>query len=164
MKIRRFFARNKVILILIGIVVLCFLYYIYLHRHPRTDNAFVVANVIPVSALVPGYITDIYVENNQKVNKGDKLFTVYTTPYELALKTLQANLKAAQFNSQALANEIKVKQLSYDATNAQFKNAEYLAQQSLWLLKKQAVAQQNTEILGAQRDEAKAALYIMVAE
>lgn len=160
MKIRRFLARNKVILTLITIVLACLLYYVYLHRHPRTDNAFVVANVIPISALVPGYITDIYVENNQQVKKGDKLFTVYTLPYELELKKLQANLKATQFSTRALVDEIKVKQLGYDAANAQYKNAEYLAEQSLWLSKRQAVSQQNSEVLGSQRDEAKAQLFI----
>lgn len=164
MKARRFLARNKVILILIGIVLLCFLYYVYLHRHPRTDNAFVVANTIPVSAYVPGYITDIYVVNNQAVQKGDKLFTVYTTPYELTLKQLQADLSAEQFNSQALANQIKEKQLACDSVMAQFKNADYLAKQAVWLDKKQAVSNQEAEIKSAQRDVAKANLDMALVE
>lgn len=164
MKIRRFFARNRVILILIGIVILCLLYYVYLHRHPRTDNAFIVANTIPISSYVSGYITDVYIENNQEVRKGDKLFTIYTIPYELALKQLQANLKAEQFNSQALANQIKVKKLAYDSAMAQYNNAEYLANQAVWLDKKQAVSEQEAEVKSSQRDVAKANLEMAATE
>lgn len=162
MKIRRFFARNRVILILIGIVVLCFLYYIYLHRHPRTDNAFVVANTVPISSYVPGYITDIYVENNQQVKKGDKLLTIYTKPYELSLNQLQADLKATHFTTLALQSQINVNQLQYDSALAQYNDAKYLYEQSEWLYKKNAVSQQNTEELMTKYKVADSALKIAV--
>ncbi len=160
MKVKRFFARNKVILILVTIVLLCLLYYVYLHRHPRTDNAFVVGNTIPISALVPGYITDIYVVNNQQVKKGDKLFTVYKKPYELALAQLQADLKATHFTTLALQSEITVNQLQYDQALAQYNNAKYLFEQSEWLYKKNAVSQQETESLMTKFKVADSALKI----
>ncbi|HBM17064.1 MAG TPA: hypothetical protein DD381_12075 [Lentisphaeria bacterium] len=164
MKIRRFFARNRVLLVLVGILLLFLFYYCYLHRHPRTDNAFVIANTIPISSYVSGYITDVYVENNQEVKKGDKLFTIYTTPYELALKQLEAELKAEQYNSKALANQIKQKELAYQAATAQFKNADYLALQSEWLANKNAVSDQDAEVKGSQKDVAKANLEMAATE
>ena len=56
----KFYRKNKALVIITIILIFCFAYYYYLHRHPRTDDAFVVANVRPVAAYVSGYITDIY--------------------------------------------------------------------------------------------------------
>jgi len=85
-RFKKFIARNNVELVLATLVSLGFTYYFYIHREPRTDNAFVVANIRPVSSLVEGHITHLYVLNNQQVKKGDKLFSIYNVPYELAIQ------------------------------------------------------------------------------
>lgn len=55
------------------IILLCvflfILIYHYSYLFPFTNNAFVVANVRPVAANVKGYITNIYVKNEQEVKK-----------------------------------------------------------------------------------------------
>ncbi len=154
MNFKRIFKRNKAVCIVFLVLFLLLLYYLYLHRHPRTDNAFVVANIRPVSAFVPGHITDIYIENNQVVKKGDKLFTVFTTPYKLKVKKLQNELKAAKYNVEALKHQLKVNELEITAQLAKSKDADYLANQAIGLYEKNAVAQKHAEKLDRQREYA----------
>ena len=158
MRIIRFIARNKVMSFFILILVFGFGYYFWLHRHPRTDNAFVVANIRPVSSLVDGHITDIYVVNNQKVEKGDKLFTVYRKPYELTVESLKNQLLSEQYQSKALKEKIKRSKLQVNESKAKYLNAVYLADQADTLYKTHAVSQKHAEQLDRAKDEAKAEL------
>ena len=71
-------------LVLILTVLAVIFFYQFSYLFPFTNNAFIVANVSPVAANVSGYITDIYVQNEQPVRKGQALFQVFRRPYELA--------------------------------------------------------------------------------
>ena len=52
--------------------------YKYLHSqgHEITDDAQVEKNMNPIIPKVSGYITKVYVTDNQMVKKGDTLFTI----------------------------------------------------------------------------------------
>jgi len=163
MSLKKFVARNKLVTCFIIILIIGFGYYFFLHIHPRTDNAFVVANVRPVSAFVPGHITDIYVENNQKVKKGDKLLTVYKVPYELAVETLKSQLSASEFNTSALKEQIHKSKLNIKVNKAKYENAEYLSKQAVALYNTRAVSQKSAEQLTRNMDEAKAELDMAVS-
>ncbi len=144
---KNFIKRNNVILSVGIIIVIGFAYYFYIHRHPRTDNAFVVANVRPVSALVPGHITKIYVENNQEVKKGDKLFTVFREPYKLKVERLKSDLAAAKYNLSSLKFQLEKAQFQIDQAKDEYDNNLYLFKQAKLLSKDEAVSQKSAEIL-----------------
>ncbi len=163
MRIFKFIAKNKVISFFILLLIIGFSYYFWLHRHPRTDNAFVVANIRPVSSLVSGHITNIYVKNNQKVKKGDKLFTVYQKPYKLAVESFKNQLLAEKYRSSALKEEIKRSKLQVKVSNAKYQNAYYLAVQADELYKTRAVSQKHAEQLDRARDEGKAQLDMAIS-
>ena len=134
-----------------------------LHRHPRTDNAFIVANIRPVSSLVSGHITDIHVVNNQKVKKGDKLFTVYKKPYELTVESYRNQLIAEKYQSAALKEQIKKSKLQIKEAKAEYQNAAYLADQADELYKTRAVSQKHAEQLDRAKDETKAELDMAIS-
>lgn len=79
----------------IALLVLILVYH-FTYVFPFTNNAFVVANTRAVAANVNGYITDIYVKNEDYVKKGQPLFTVFKKPYELAWQKAVADFTAAQ--------------------------------------------------------------------
>ena len=135
MQIGKIIAKNKIISFFILLLILGFGYYFWLHRHPRTDNAFVVANIRPVSSLVDGHISKIYVVNNQKVSKGDKLFTVYRKPYELSVESFKNQLLAEKYQSASLKEKIKKSKLQIKKATAEYQNAVYLANQANSLFK-----------------------------
>ncbi|MBO5721828.1 MAG: biotin/lipoyl-binding protein, partial [Lentisphaeria bacterium] len=60
-------------------------YWCYWHFKPFTPNAFVFAYTRPVSPFTEGFVTHIYVKNNQFVKKGEKLFSIFKIPYQLKI-------------------------------------------------------------------------------
>jgi membrane fusion protein (multidrug efflux system) len=68
---------------------------IFALNHETTDNAFVKGSVIPVSAMVKGRISTVYIEDNMTVAKGDKLFELEKDEYIIAFDKAQQELEAA---------------------------------------------------------------------
>src|ERR1700686_194061 len=67
-------------------------YWLYARSHETTDDAFIDGHIVQVSPKVSGYITKVYVTDNQSVNAGDLLAEL--DPRDLEAKLTQA--KAAQ--------------------------------------------------------------------
>lgn len=58
----------------------------------------VALNEVELRAQVGGYITAIYVQDGQKVTKGQKLYEIDRTKYQAAYNSAKANLAVAQAN------------------------------------------------------------------
>lgn len=82
-------------LLLVSLLIIGVLYYMT-YWVPFTNNAFVVANIRPVAANVKGYITHIYVKNEEYVKKGRPLLTVFQKPYQLSYKKSVADVEKAK--------------------------------------------------------------------
>lgn len=68
---------------------------------PLTPQAMATRVVTKVSPRVSGQISEIYVNNNQTVHKGDVLFQIDPAPYQLAVEQAQLNLeRTMQSNDQ----------------------------------------------------------------
>jgi membrane fusion protein, multidrug efflux system len=63
-------------------------------RHPETDDAIVMANIIGVVPQVSGTIVELHVADNQAVKRGDLLFVIDPRPYELAVRRARAEVAA----------------------------------------------------------------------
>jgi multidrug efflux system membrane fusion protein len=63
-------------------------------RHPQTDDAVVMADIIGVVPQVSGTITELHVEDNQPVKQGDLLMVIDPRPYEFALQRARADVAA----------------------------------------------------------------------
>lgn len=87
---KRYTGRN----IGIGIVslgLICLLVVIQqVDRHPRTDDATVRANAIAFAPEVEGRLVGLQVQDNQRVHKGDLMFSIDPRPFEFALAQAQA--------------------------------------------------------------------------
>src|SRR3954466_14250944 len=84
---------NKRFIIVLAILVLVggtfgITKYIHAQHHEETDDAQIDASISPVIPRVAGYISHVYVSDNQKVKKGDTLFTLDAR--ELGIKLEQA--------------------------------------------------------------------------
>src|SRR5262245_16233864 len=75
--------------IILGIVVV-----LRVVRHPQTDDAIVMADIIGVVPQVSGTITELHVVDNQAVKQGDLLFVIDPRPYELAVRRSRAEVAA----------------------------------------------------------------------
>jgi multidrug efflux system membrane fusion protein len=86
--------------IVLGLYVLR-LYYIY----PRTDDAYVRANVVGIAPHVSGPIVDLPIHDNQHIARGGLLFVVDPRPYQatnLQIDALQNAIHSAQARQQQL--------------------------------------------------------------
>ena len=84
-----FFRKYLPMLILALILAICAVYWLCWHLKPFTADAFIFADTRPVSPWVPGYITGIFVKNNQFVKKGTPLFSIFAPPYQLKARKLE---------------------------------------------------------------------------
>ena len=83
-----------ILLILLPIlVVLTTVGYFYsLGRFISTENAYIKAPIISVQSEVSGRVDMVFIKDNQRVNKGDKLFKIDTEKLELDLSEQKQNL------------------------------------------------------------------------
>ena len=65
-------------------------------QHPRTDDAYVRANLIGIAAHVQGPLVQLNVVDNQEVEANDLLFVVDPRPYEAELQQAKAELIVVQ--------------------------------------------------------------------
>lgn len=101
------FSPKKIIIgcgIIVATAIGIYGYYLYGKMFPSTDNAYVDADVINISAKVGGYVKKVYVQNNQYVNKGDKLVQIEQKYYKLQVAQSNANIVQAK-GQLAVANE-----------------------------------------------------------
>jgi multidrug resistance efflux pump len=61
---------------------------------PTTNDVRVVKYVVPIVSQVRGRVTEVPVENNRPVKKGDVLFRIDPTPYQNEVNSLTARLAA----------------------------------------------------------------------
>src|SRR5437667_8519455 len=78
------------------------LYYVY----PRTDDAYVRANIVGIAAHVSGPIVQMPIVDNQHVNQDDLLFVVDPRPYQSVLDRAEAELTLTNLQIKALEDLI----------------------------------------------------------
>ncbi|WP_072385122.1 HlyD family secretion protein [Hyphomicrobium sp. CS1BSMeth3] len=92
-------------------------YYFASGRYVATDNAYVKAHKIAVSADVAGRVSEVYVDADQVVQQGTLLFRLDPQPFRIALDRAEAQLAAATQEAQSLRS-------LYDQKVARLKLAE----------------------------------------
>ena len=93
-------TNKKFLFILIALVAVGGTYgtYKYLHSlaHETTDDAQIEKNMSPIIPRVTGYITKVYVKDNDFVKKGDTLFVIDDKDYVVRVEEAKAALAAAE--------------------------------------------------------------------
>ncbi len=108
--------------------VLSFLTWWELDIRPRTDDAYLRANIVGIAANVAGYVTELAVVDNQQVHVGDLLFRIDSRPFQAELDVALATLAYVDLEIQALGDAIV--QREADVVSAQAiaeYNVQYLA-------------------------------------
>jgi len=133
-------AKRKKLWMIAGFVVLvpaCALgvkYWRYFMTHASTDDAFIATDVVPISPQVPGEIIAVYVDDNQKVKKGDPLLEIDPRDYQAREDQALADLYSAQAQEEktkldvrrykALSELDEASKQEYDHALAAYQQAE----------------------------------------
>lgn len=87
---------RKIILVILAILFVLFLYHVLSDRYtPYTSQARVETFLTQVAPEVAGDVLDVDVKDNSQVRKGQLLFQIDPEPYQLAVRSAEANLSVA---------------------------------------------------------------------
>lgn len=76
-------------------------------REAETDNAYVKANIVPVSSLVAGRVIEVVAHDNQPVEAGAVLFRLDPEPYQIAVAGARAQMDVVRTTVQSLRAEYR---------------------------------------------------------
>jgi len=110
--------KSQVIVVLIPVVGMTVLILLLNVFAPSSADVRVIKYVVQVVPQVRGRVVEVPVTGNQYVQKGDVLFRIDPTPYELRVKTLEARLANAEGASRQLNEELNTARSSKEAVSA----------------------------------------------
>jgi len=98
-----------------------------------TDDAYVNGHVTFVAARVPGQVIEVFVDDNNRVRKGDLIVKLDKEPYQIQLEvkkalleTAKADLQAAEAQANALVGQTRAKRFMMDHAMEDVHNQEAL--------------------------------------
>ena len=98
-------SRHRRLMLILGpTVLILFVIYFYLTggRYISTDDAYIQSARTDISSNISGRVTQVLVHNNQKVHRGDVLFTLDDRDLKIAVQSAQAELENAKMQVKAL--------------------------------------------------------------
>jgi multidrug resistance efflux pump len=96
-----------VIIPIVGLTALILLLNVYA---PSSSDVRVIKYVVQVVPSVRGQVTEVPVEGNQPVKKGDVLFKIDPTPFQIQVDTLSASLAATEGSVKQLNEQLRAAQ------------------------------------------------------
>jgi membrane fusion protein (multidrug efflux system) len=120
-------TNTKFIIIISSLVLLGATYgtYKYIHSlsHEGTDDAEIEKNMNPIIPRVSGYVSKVFIQDNDFVKKGDTLFTIDKKDYQLKIDEATANLAVAEGNLEVTKADIGSILASVSVSEANVKSA-----------------------------------------
>ncbi len=101
-------------------------FYVTGGRYVDTDDAYIRADMVALSAQVSGPIVEVDVRENQHVDRGQVLFELDRQPFKIALAQAEARLDKADNGVRALKAGYRQKQQELELAN---KNVDYAEQE-----------------------------------
>lgn len=123
-------GRVRLVLLTVGpLLVIAVGIYVYFTtgRYVSTDNAYVKTDMVLVSPEIAGTIMSVAVHENERVTRGDVLFTVDNRSFEIAKSRAEAQLRAIHdyVESQRAAFRQTVEELAQARTDAAYEKHEF---------------------------------------
>ncbi len=145
--------KKKILVILIALMAIiagaC--YYVNALKYETTDDAYVESDIIQIAPRVSGQITEIFIEDNQKIKEGDIVAKIDDTDYKIKLDQAQALYEKALYSQ-------KVAKAKLSAVNSEINMAKKDLERYKNLYKAGAVSQQTLDSAKTKYDNTKAKL------
>lgn len=164
---RRKTAGGALVAVLAAIVAVGvgWLYVSRSNSNPLSEDAVLTASVVNIAPAVAGRIETIDVAENQKVAKGDLLFTIDPEPYRLAVMQASADLQLAEATRESQGRSVAAEQSNAAVAASQVTRAQTnlaLTEQTLArltpMLPKGYVTAQQVDDARTLRDDARTSL------
>lgn len=93
-------------------------------RRPRTDDAYLQADLVHMAPDVSGRIVELPVRDNQTVHRGDVLFRIDPVPFQLRVEQAQATVRSLEGKLSVTADQVAAQTSSADTANRGISAAE----------------------------------------
>lgn len=162
--------RSKVFLIILIVMVLLggwfgITKYVESQRHEETDDAQIEADIIPIIPRVSGYVKEVRVKDNQRVQKGDTLIIlddrdlqIHLLQAEAALATAKSNVEASRANTHAAHTNIATSREGVSTIDAQIEASKVSLTRATQDYNRYANLIQDHSITQQQFEQAQAAM------
>ncbi len=145
---------RKIILVVLALLLALFVYHVLSDRFtPYTAQARVETFLTQVAPEVTGDVLDVGVKDNSPVHKGQLLFRIDPEPYELAVRSAEANLAVALQGADVSVADVSSARAQVSKTRADLAASRELGGIVTNLVGKRALAE--TMGIRAQADTAK---------
>jgi len=132
------------LLVTVAILVALFAYQRWIDR-PWTRDGQVRAEIVKIAPRVSGYIVEVAVKDNQFVQKGELLFMIDPSSYQLAADTAEVRLQQAMEDVAALEAAVKAAEAMVRQEEAALANARSESTRATRLSKERAGSVENAE-------------------
>ena len=116
----RLFTVAVILILAVSAVLVAF----KLDARPRTDDAYLDADIIHLAPDVSGRIVALNIHNNQSVKAGDVLFVIDADPYKFKLDAARAQTRALEAKIEDTLNEVASQVSRADAAHTAIGNAK----------------------------------------
>jgi len=108
-------------------------YWLYGGRYVSTENAYVKADIVQVTAEVAGKLIEVKVKDHSRVNAGDVLLKVDPEPFDLALAKAEAELDQTRTQVEVIRAQLSeaAAELKEAESKVAFFNAQFDRQRQL---------------------------------
>lgn len=93
---RRPILMTVLIVIVLAIAIGALLYWLHARHYEKTDDAFIAGHITRISPRVSGQVTNVLIEDNQRVKRGDLLVELDPSEYQASVDQAKAALASAQ--------------------------------------------------------------------
>ncbi|MCH2631929.1 MAG: biotin/lipoyl-binding protein, partial [Nisaea sp.] len=95
-------------------------------RFIETENAYIKTNVIAISADIDGRVTEVFVDENQIISKGDLLFKLDPNTYSVAIQMAESKREKVRQDISAMQAEYYqiLAEIDEKKVNAAYKKAD----------------------------------------
>lgn len=106
--------RGRLILIVVVIIIaivasiLATIYLIHSMSYQSTDDAFIQAHIVSISARVDGHVSKVYIDDNQLVKEGDLLAELDPNDYKASADLAEAALAAARASAEQIIAQVSI--------------------------------------------------------
>jgi membrane fusion protein, multidrug efflux system len=91
---------------------------------PRTDDAYLQADIVHMAPDVSGRIIELDVQDNQTVHRGDVLFRIDPVPFRLRVEQAQATVRGLEGKLAVTADQVAAQTSNADTANRGIATAE----------------------------------------
>lgn len=146
--------KTKDLAALLGAVALVMVLIVYFVKEGVifTDDAYLKSDITVIKPKVSGYLTEILVNDHQRVNRGQVLAKIDDRDYKLKVDLAQANVDAALASIASLNEKIKIQEIEVKNSNLKQNSAKIslgVASKELkraeFLIKDRSVSQQDVD-------------------